>query len=55
VDYTDPQLPLAYWRSTSNYEVDFILADATAVEAKQRIRSANAISGAFARFRKRSC
>jgi predicted AAA+ superfamily ATPase len=26
--------PLAYWRSTSGYEVDFILADRTAVEVK---------------------
>jgi len=28
--------PLAYWRSTSGYEVDFILADHTAVEVKAR-------------------
>jgi predicted AAA+ superfamily ATPase len=36
IDYTDPEVPLAYWRSTSNYEVDFILADATAIEAKAK-------------------
>jgi predicted AAA+ superfamily ATPase len=36
IDYTDPAVPLAYWRSTSNYEVHFILADATAVEAKAK-------------------
>lgn len=31
IDYTEP-VPLAYWRSTSNFEVDFILADKTAIE-----------------------
>jgi predicted AAA+ superfamily ATPase len=36
IDYADPAIPLAYWRSTSNYEVDFILADATAIEAKAK-------------------
>ncbi len=33
VDYTTPT-PLAYWRSLSNFEVDFILADCTAIEVK---------------------
>lgn len=33
IDYTEP-MPLAYWRSTSNFEVDFVLADATAIEVK---------------------
>jgi predicted AAA+ superfamily ATPase len=32
-DYVSGQ-PLAYWRSTSGFEVDFILGDHTAVEAK---------------------
>jgi predicted AAA+ superfamily ATPase len=36
IDYTDPATPFAYWRSTSNYEVDFILADATAIETKAK-------------------
>jgi predicted AAA+ superfamily ATPase len=35
IDYTEP-VPLAYWRSTSNFEVDFILADKTAVEVKAK-------------------
>lgn len=34
-DYGDGQ-PLAYWRSTSGFEVDFILGDHTAVEVKAR-------------------
>jgi len=34
-DYGDGQ-PLAYWRSTTGYEVDFILGDHTAVEVKAR-------------------
>jgi hypothetical protein len=29
-------VPLAYGRSTSNFEVDFVLADATAIEVKAR-------------------
>jgi len=33
IDYTEP-MPLAYWRSTSNFEVDFVLADTTAIEVK---------------------
>jgi predicted AAA+ superfamily ATPase len=33
VDYRSSE-PLAYWRSTSGFEVDFILGDHTAIEAK---------------------
>jgi predicted AAA+ superfamily ATPase len=36
IDYTDASLPLAYWRSTSNFEVDFVLADRTAIEVKAK-------------------
>ena len=35
LDYTEPA-PLAYWRSTSNFEVDFVLADSTAIEVKAK-------------------
>ena len=35
IDYTEPT-PLAYWRSTSNFEVDFVLADKTAIEVKAK-------------------
>ncbi|MBI4402378.1 MAG: ATP-binding protein [Nitrospirae bacterium] len=35
VDYVSGE-PLAYWRSTSGFEVDFILGDHTAVEVKAR-------------------
>ena len=35
IDYTEP-MPLAYWRSTSNFEVDFVLADRTAIEVKAK-------------------
>jgi predicted AAA+ superfamily ATPase len=35
IDYTD-DAPLAYWRSTSNFEVDFVLADKTAIEVKAK-------------------
>jgi predicted AAA+ superfamily ATPase len=35
IDYTEPML-LAYWRSTSNFEVDFVLADTTAIEVKAK-------------------
>lgn len=35
IDYTEP-VPLAYWRSTSNFEVDFVLADKTAIEVKAK-------------------
>ena len=35
LDYTDER-PLAYWRSTSNFEVDFVLADKTAIEVKAK-------------------
>ena len=34
-DYEAPQ-PLAYWRSTSGFEVDFILGDHTAIEVKAK-------------------
>ena len=34
IDYRKPRTPLAYWRSRSGYEVDFILDDRVAVEAK---------------------
>ncbi len=34
-DYVSGQ-PLAYWRSTSGFEVDFIIGDHTAVEAKAK-------------------
>jgi predicted AAA+ superfamily ATPase len=36
IDYTDASIPLGYWRSTSNFEVDFILADTTAIEARAK-------------------
>ena len=35
IDYTEA-MPLAYWRSTSNFEVDFVLADKTAIEVKAK-------------------
>jgi predicted AAA+ superfamily ATPase len=35
IDYTEA-VPLAYWRSTSNFEVDFVLADKTAIEVKAK-------------------
>lgn len=35
LDYTEP-VPLAYWRSTSNFEVDFVLGDVTAIEVKAK-------------------
>jgi predicted AAA+ superfamily ATPase len=34
-DYTEGAA-LAYWRSTSNFEVDFVLADETAIEVKAK-------------------
>lgn len=34
-DYADVT-PLAYWRSTSDFEVDFVFGDATAVEVKAK-------------------
>lgn len=34
IDYRKPRTPLAYWRSRSGYEVDFILDDRVAIEAK---------------------
>jgi predicted AAA+ superfamily ATPase len=35
IDYTSP-VPLAYWRSTSNFEVDFVLGERTAIEVKAK-------------------
>src|SRR6185295_68217 len=35
IDYTEA-MPFAYWRSTSNFEVDFVLADQTAIEVKAK-------------------
>ena len=34
IDYRRPRTPLAYWRSRSGYEVDFILDDRIAIETK---------------------
>lgn len=34
-DYTSGE-PLSYWRSTSGFEVDFILGDHTAIEVKAK-------------------
>ena len=34
IDYRRPRTALAYWRSRSGHEVDFILADRVAIEAK---------------------
>ena len=36
IDYTDASIPLAYWRSTSGFEVDFVLGDTTAIEVKAK-------------------
>ena len=38
IDYRKPRTPLAYWRSRSGYEVDFILDDRVAIEAKSTRR-----------------
>ena len=38
IDYRKPRTPLAYWRSRSGYEVDFILDDRIAIEAKSTRR-----------------
>ena len=35
IDYVEA-MPLAYWRSASNFEVDFVLADTTAIEVKAK-------------------
>jgi predicted AAA+ superfamily ATPase len=35
IDYNQP-VPLAYWRSTSNFEVDFVPGDQTAIEVKAK-------------------
>ena len=34
IDYRRPRTPLAYWRSRSGYEVDFVLDDRIAIETK---------------------
>ena len=34
IDYRQPRTPLAWWRSRSGYEVDFILDDRVAIEAQ---------------------
>jgi predicted AAA+ superfamily ATPase len=34
IDYRKPEERLAYWRSLSGYEVDFLLGEATAIEVK---------------------
>ena len=34
IDYRRPRTPLAYWRSRSGYEVDFILDERVAIEAQ---------------------
>ena len=34
LDYRKPRTALAYWRSRSGYEVDFVLDDRVAIEAK---------------------
>ena len=38
IDYRKPRTPLAYWRSRSGYEVDFVLDDRVAIEAKSTRR-----------------
>lgn len=34
ISYSKSRLPLQYWRSTSQFEVDFVLGDALAIEVK---------------------
>ena len=41
VDYRSPRTPLSYWRSTSGFEVDFILDDTVAIEVKAATRVAD--------------
>jgi len=36
IDYRCPGTPLAYWRTTSGFEVDFILGDEVAIEVKAK-------------------
>ena len=36
IDYRCPGTALAYWRSTSGFEVDFILGDEVAIEVKAK-------------------
>jgi predicted AAA+ superfamily ATPase len=36
IDYSGKEIPLAYWRSTSNFEVDFVLGGVTAIETKAK-------------------
>ena len=38
IDYRQPRTPLAWWRSRSGYEVDFILDDRVAIEVKSTRR-----------------
>ena len=59
-DYVSGE-PLAFWRTTSGYEVDFVIGDHTAVEVKAKthvgphdLRSLRAV-GDEARFRRRIC
>lgn len=40
VDALRPDLELSYWRSTSGFEVDFVLGDATAIEVKATAHAA---------------
>jgi predicted AAA+ superfamily ATPase len=48
IDYGSAQ-PLAFWRSTSGFEVDFILGDHTAIEVKAKATvSANDLKGLMA-------
>lgn len=34
IDYRSPRTPLHYWRSTSGFEVDFLLDETVAIEVK---------------------
>ena len=34
IDYRKPEERLAYWRSLSGYEVDFVLGESAAIEVK---------------------
>jgi uncharacterized protein len=36
IDYRNPDVPLGYWRSTSGFEVDFVLGEKTAIEVKAK-------------------
>ena len=39
IDYTSPRARLSYWRSTSGYEVDFVIDDRVAIEVKAAERA----------------